>query len=165
MTVPSGPQPYVPYSGGTSPLRSLFTSTVQVTRLVPSFNDDGGMALAWAPIEEVPDPVLGQPSLLACRLEIGFTRPGKDQLAPLVAGRPPDRVGVAYYDLAADENGAPVVLAGDRLVCVAGPVAGTWEVRVTPDSAQDFAGGHHAEVQVIEVNASVSPAPFPGSPA
>lgn len=166
MGVPSGPQPYQPFPGGPSQLRALYSSVVQVTRLTPDFNDQGGMSLTWAPVTTVPDPVLGQPAMLACRLDIGFTRPGKDQPAPLVAGRPPDRVGVCYYDFATDGNGTPLVLAGDRLVCVSGPVAGTWEIRVTPDAAQDYIGGHHAEVQVIEVSQSLMPgsiAPFPGS--
>jgi hypothetical protein len=57
------------------------------------------------------------------------------------------------------------VLAGDRLRCVAGPVFGTFEIRVVPDPAQDYVGTHHIEVQVIEVAQALqpgSPTPFPG---
>jgi hypothetical protein len=49
---------------------------------------------------------------------------------------------------------------------VAGPVFGTFEMRVIPDVAQDYVGAHHVEVQVIEVSQSLqpgSPTPFPGS--
>ncbi len=159
--------PYQPFFPAPSAIRSLYTSVVSVTRLTPSFNDQGGMNLTWAPITGKPDPVLDQPALMACRLDIGFTRPGKDQLAPIVAGRPPDRVGVCYYDVVSDAiTGIPLVLAGDRLVCVSGPIFGTWEVRNIPDVAQDYTGGHHQEVQVIEVSQSLgpgSPTPFPGS--
>jgi hypothetical protein len=159
--------PYQPFVPAVSALRAMYTSVVQVTRLTPSLDGSGGMNLAWNPISAVPDPVLGQPALLACRLDIGFVRPGKDQLAPLVAGRPPDRVGVCYYDIASDSSGVPIVRAGDQLVCVQGPVFGTWQVRNVPDVAQNYPGGHHIEVQVIEVSQSLisgtTPMPFPGS--
>lgn len=157
--------PYQPFFPGLSSMRGLYVSTVQVTRLTPAFNDQGGMSMSWAPITGIPDVVINQPALMACRLDIGFLRPGKDQLAPLVAGRPPDRVGVCYYDIVSDANGIPVVQAGDQLVCVAGPIFGVWQIRNIPDVAQNYIGGHHIEVQVIEVSQSLgqsSPNVFPG---
>lgn len=162
---PSGAQPYVLPFTPPSAMRALYSSVVSVTRLTPALNDQGGMSMAWAAISAVPDLVLQQPALMSCRLDIGFTRPGKDQFAPLVAGRPPDRVGVCYYDPVTDSNGIPVVKAGDRLVCVSGPIFGSWEVRVVPDVAQNYIGAHHVEVQVIEVAQALgpgSPTPFPG---
>jgi hypothetical protein len=51
--------------------------------------------------------------------------------------------------------------------CVAGPIFGTFEVRLIPDVAQDLTGAHHAEVQVIECSQVLqqgSPTPFPGNP-
>lgn len=167
MGVPQGPaQPYVPFVPPPSPLRGLYTSLVQVTRLTPTLVAQGGMSVAWNPITAIPDRTLNQPGLMMCRLDIGFVRPGKDQFAPLVAGRPPDRVGVCYYDVVADSNGVPVVRAGDQLVCVSGPIFGTWQIRVIPDVAQNYIGGHHIEVQVIEVSQALgagSPMPFPGN--
>jgi hypothetical protein len=165
-SLPNGPNPYQPPVPGPSALRALYSSVVQVTRLTPSFNNQGGMGLTWQAISAVPDVILNQAGLMACRLDIGFLRPGKDQPAPLVAGRPPDRVGVCYYDPVSDAAGQPVVLAGDRLVCVSGPVIGTWELRNIPDPAVGFASTHHIEVQVIEVSqalAAGSITPFPGS--
>jgi hypothetical protein len=48
---------------------------------------------------------------------------------------------------------------------VAGPVFGTFEVRLIPEVAQDLTGAHHVETQVIEVSQMLkpgSPTPFPG---
>jgi hypothetical protein len=159
--------PYIPYAPGQSGIRMFYTSTCQVLRNDPQLNDMGAMNLGWIQVAAIVDPVLDVPGLLQCRLDLQFVRPGKDAPAPIVAGRAPDRVGVCYFDLAADGNGAPLVRAGDRLECVAGPVYGTFEIRVIPDVAQDLIGGHHIEVQVIECSQMLqpgSPTPFPGSP-
>jgi len=145
----------------------FYTSACQVLRNVPQLDDSGGMTLGWTPVTDIVDPELDQPGLLQCRLDLQLVRPGKDAPAPLAAGRAPDRVGVVFFDLAAGPDGAPLVRAGDRLECVAGPVYGTFEIRVVPDVAQDLTGGHHVEVQVIEVSQMLqpgSPTPFPGSP-
>lgn len=157
--------PYVPFTGPPSPLRYLYRSRVQVERLTPTLAAGGGMSLVWSPLSMIIDTTDDVPGYMWCRLDIGFLRRGKDVPAPLVAGRAPDRVGVAYYDLAADINGVPLVQAGDRLVCVAGPIFGTFEIRMVPEVAQDGVGGHHIEVQVIEVAKQTqpgSPTPFPG---
>ena len=143
--------PYVPNFGPPSQLRALYNSRVQVSRLVPTLTATGGMSLVWTTLTSVLDPTEDLPGYMSCRLDIGFIRPGKDQPAPLVAGRAPDRVGVVYYDPAVDANGVPLVLAGDRMLCVSGPIFGTFEIRIVPEVAQDFTGAHHVEVQVIEV--------------
>ena len=124
------------------------------------------MAVSWAAITDIVDVILDQPGMLGCRLAVGYLRPGKDQLPPLVAGRPQDRVAVCAYDPLTDMNGVPLVKAGDRLLCVSGPISGTWELRNIPDQIQGYNGAAHAEVQVIEVAAQSlpgSPTPFPGS--
>lgn len=157
--------PYIPFTGPPSPLRSLYRSKVQVLRLSPALNSSGGMSVSWAPLTGILDLTLDQPGYMWCRLDIGFMRPGKDVPAPLVAGRAPDRVGVAYYDMVADASGVPLVQANDRLLCVQGPITGMFEVRMIPEVAQDFVGGHHIEVQVIEVARQTQPGsvtPFPG---
>lgn len=158
--------PYVPWTPGQG-LRMFYSSTCRVLRNVPQMEAGGGMVLGWNPVTDIVDPVLDQSGLLQCRLDLHLVRPGKDAPAPLVAGRAPDRVGVAFFDLAPGPSGAPLVLAGDRLECVAGPIFGTFDIRVIPDVAQDLVGGHHIEVQVIEVSQMLqpgSPTPFPGSP-
>jgi hypothetical protein len=165
MTTPYSP--YLPYAPGQG-LRMFYLTTAQVLRLDPVLGAGGGMSLAWNPVQSIVDPILNQPGLLGCRLDLTFIRPGKDQPAPIVAGRAPDRVGVCYFDLTADANGAPLVKAGDRLHCVSGPIFGTFELRLVPDVAQDLLGAHHIETQVIEVSQMLtpgSPTPFPGSPA
>lgn len=157
--------PYTPYSGPPTPLRSLYRSRVQVLRLSPSLTPSGGMSVSWGPLTSILDRTLDEPGYMWCRLDIGFLRPGRDAPAPLVAGRAPDRVGVCYFDPVTGSSGATLVQAGDRLVCVEGPVAGTWEIRVPPDAALDYAGVHHVEVQVMEVARQAQPGsvtPFPG---
>jgi hypothetical protein len=159
------PQPYAPFAP-TSVLRMFYTSTCQVLRMDPTFGAAGGMTFSWDPVETIVDPVLSVPGLLQCRLDLTFLRPGKDQPAPIVAGRAPDRVGVCYFDLTSDPSGAPLVKAADRLQCVAGPIFGTFEIRLIPDVAQDLTGAHHVEVQVVEVAQQLkqgSPTPYPGS--
>lgn len=157
--------PYKLNFGPPGPLRNLYHSRVQVQRLVPTLGAGGGMNLAWSPLSQQIDATEQTPGYMWCRLEIGFLRPGKDQFAPLVAGRAPDRIGVAYYDPVTDINGVPLVQAGDRFLCVAGPIYGMFEVRMVPDVAQDLIGAHHIEVQVIEVAKQTqagSLTPFPG---
>jgi hypothetical protein len=163
----TSPLPYSRFAPGQAGMRMFYTSTCQVRRSTQTLGAGGGMTLGWGPVNSVVDPILGKPGLLQCRLDLLFVRPGKDQPAPMVAGRAPDRVGVCYYDLAVDpDTNIPLVLAGDRLQCVAGPIFGTFEIRPIPDVAQDMIGGHHVEVQVIEVSQQLkpgSPTPFPGS--
>jgi hypothetical protein len=160
------PLPYTAFAPGAG-LRMFYTSTCKVLRAAETMTDGGAMVLSWNPVTTKIDPGLTQPGLLQCRLDLTFVRPGKDQPAPLVAGRAPDRTGVCYFDLGADQvTGIPYVLAGDRLLCVAGPIFGTFEIRPIPDVAQDMIGAHHVEVQVIEVSQMIrqgSPQPFPGS--
>jgi hypothetical protein len=144
----------------------FYTSVCQVLRLDPSLGATGGLTFAWPAVEAVVDPVLDQPGLLQCRLDLTFLRPGKDQPAPIVAGRAPDRTGVCYFGLAHDSNGAPLVKAGDRLLCKSGPIFGTFEIRLIPDVAQDMIGAHHIETQIVEVSQMLkpgSPTPYPGS--
>jgi hypothetical protein len=163
----SGPTPYVPFAPGQAGLRMFYSSTCQVLRLDRALGAGGGMTFAWDAVDTIVDPVLNQPGLLQCRLDMTFLRPGKDQPAPMVAGRAPDRVGVCYFDLATDADGVPLVLAGDRLRCVAGPIYGTFEVKLIPDVAIDLIGAHHVETQVSEVSQMLkpgSPTPFPGAP-
>lgn len=146
-------------------MRALFRSKVQVLRLSPSLTAQGGMSVSWSPLTSIIDRTLDQPGYMWCRLDLGFIRPGKDQPAPLVAGRAPDRVGVCYYDPVTDASGVPLVQANDRLTCVQGPVAGVFEIRLVPDVALDLIGAHHIEVQVIEVAKQAQPGsvtPFPG---
>lgn len=159
------PQPYVPFAP-TTVLRMFYTSVCQVLRLNPALSAGGGMSFTWDPLTAVVDSYLNEPGLLQCRLDLTFLRPGKDQPAPVVAGRAPDRTGVCYFDLYAGADGVPLVKAGDRLTCVSGPIFGTFEIRLIPDVAQSLTGAHHIEVQVVEVSQMLkpgSPTPFPGS--
>jgi hypothetical protein len=156
--------PYQPYQP-LSPVRGLYSSVVQVMRLTPTLNAGFGMSVAWGVIPDVVDPILDAPGLLACRLAVGFLRPGKDQPPPIVAGRPQDRVALMYFDMMTTPTGVPLVKAGDRFLCVSGPISGTWEMRNIADQLQGYHGAAHCEIQVIEVaaqSAPGTPTPFPG---
>jgi hypothetical protein len=157
MTMPLPYQPFAPGQG----MRMFYTSTCQVLRLNPSLGSGGGMSFTWDQVDTVVDRYLNVPGLLQCRLDLTFLRPGKDQPAPVVAGRAPDRTGVCYFDLTADDTGAPLVKAGDRLQCVQGPIFGTFEIRLIPDVAQSMIGAHHIEVQVTEVSQMLKPGTSP----
>lgn len=156
--------PYQPFQQISS-IRGLYSSVVQVIRLTPVMNAEFGMSISWSQVSDVVDVILGQPGLLQCRLAIGELRPGKDQLPPLVAGRPQDRFGVVYYDPVVSTTGVPLVKAGDRFLCVSGPISGMFEMRNVPDQLQSFSTAAHCEAQVVEVSAqsgSGSSTPFPG---
>lgn len=161
MTTPTPYQPYQPIS----PARGMYNSVVQVLRLTPVMNADFGMSVSWAAVSDIVDVIQDQPGMLQCRLSIGYLRPGKDQLPPIVAGRPQDRYGVVYFDPVTDPAGIPLVKAGDRFLCVSGPISGTWEMRNIPDQLQGYRGAAHCEAQVVEVAAQSgpgTPTPFPG---
>lgn len=162
MTTP--PEPYVPVVP-LNPMRALYTSVCNVLRITPVLDDGGSMSVSWAQLTAIVDPYVALPGQIACRLDLGFIRRGIDMPMPLVAGRAPDRVGVAFFDCMTDINGLPLVLAGDRLQCVSGPITGIFDIRQVPDVAQQFTGAHHVEVQVIEVSQALQQGgqmPFPG---
>jgi hypothetical protein len=161
------PEPYVPYAPLQGSMRALYPSMGQVSRLTPVLEATGGMSVSWQDVSDVLDPFLGTPGQFMCRADLGFVRRGVDQPMPLTAGRAPDRVGVLFFSMATDPaTGMPLILSGDRVTMVTGPVFGVFEIRVVPDVAQDFVGAHHCEVQIVEVSQALqpgSPMPFPGS--
>lgn len=136
-----------PITMGPSAIRHLYASTVEVLERVVVDSSTG--ASQWVVRDEVLDS-LQPPGRMRCRLDLGFVRPGKDQLPAPVAGRAVDRIGVLFCDA------TPNLRAGDRVRCVEGDVTGTFEVRVVPDVAQALAVGHHIEVQVVEVAQSLA---------
>lgn len=158
--------PFTPRIPPPGPQRALYRSVASVQRLVPAFLDTGSMSVSWQEITDMIDPYFGVPGRMQCRLDLQFTRPGKDAPMPLVAGRAPDRVGLLFFDPFPDDQGRLLVKSGDRIVMVTGPVFGTFEMRQVPEPAQDFIGSHHIETQVVEVSQaldSASTTPFPGS--
>ena len=157
--------PYVPAVAG-SPARAFYRSVAQVLRLQPVVQPGGGMSVSWAPLSAILDPYLNIPGQLACRLDLQWTRRGKDAPMPLVAGRAPDRVGVLFYDMPVDVNGLPLLKAGDRYELISGPLVGTFEMRQVPEAAQDFLGAQHCENQVTETSQALQPGsytPFGGN--
>lgn len=132
-------------------MRHLYNCRAEVFRLNVDVVD-GLATQTWQKLDDIVDPYLGVPGELMCRVDWIFQRPGKDQLAPLVAGRAPDRVGVMFLDPTTE------IRAGDRFHALLGPVQGNWEIRVMPDPAQAYGMlAHHLEVQVIEVAQNFRP--------
>jgi len=164
MTTP--PEPFTPKIPPPGPQRALYRSVVQVMRLTPAFVPGGSMSVSWGVIPDMVDPYWGVPGQMQCRLDLQFTRPGKDVQMPLVAGRAPDRVGLLFFDLVPDDQGRLLIKAGDRIVMVSGPVTGTFQLNQIPEPAQDYIGAHHGETQVVEVSQALEPGsltPFPGA--
>lgn len=114
----------------------LFSSTVKIQRSQLTVVD-GQAIMDWV---DQPSPLQS----VKCRLDLNFLRPGKDQPPAQEAGRAPDRIGVMFM------SASIPIKAGDRLVTLAGPVTGTFDIRVIPDIALDYSTGHHIEVQITE---------------
>lgn len=136
-------------------MRHLFNSRVEVLRLAGEMRH-GSPRMEWSQIHAIVDPFLGRPGEMMCRIDLGFQRIGKDAPMPVAAGRAPDRIGVMCF------TATNLLLAGDRVRCIAGPVHGTFEIRTIPDPAIGFSAMHHMEVQVVEVAQSVV-GKFPGA--
>lgn len=115
----------------------LFSSTVKVQRLTKSVQD--GMA-----VTEWKDVTTSPLSRFKCRLDLNFLRPGKDAPPAYEAGVAPDRIGVMFC------RASVPLRAGDRIVTVAGPVEGVFDIKTIPDVAINFSSGHHIEVQIVE---------------
>lgn len=137
-------------AGVTSFMRPLYDTRVRVLRRQVVTEHAGSARESWPAIPDVPDVTWGVPGEMWCRLALRFLRRGKDQPPPVVAGRAPDRIGVLYCDV------TPHLRAGDRVRCVQGPIAGTFELRVAPDLSPDLFTVHHLEVQVIETAQSLA---------
>lgn len=156
--------PYQPFAT-TSPLRAHYQSLVQVLRLKMKVSN-GTPNLTWFVLPDVIDPYVDIPGQMMCRLDLGFIK-RTDMPMPVTAGRAPDRTGTLFFDAAIDPStGAPFVLAGDRIQCLAGPITGVFEIRAIPTAAVSITGSHHIEIQVFEVSQSIakgSQTPFPGS--
>lgn len=113
----------------------LFSSTVKVQR-VQKTRVDGVAVTTWVD-QEAPL------SAVKCRLDLNFLRPGKDVPATIEAGTAPDRIGVMFCRKVG-------LKAGDRIVTIAGPVTGVFDIKSIPDDALDFSAAHHVEVQIVE---------------
>ncbi len=136
-------------------MRHLYNCRVEILQLSGGLVH-GTPTLTWAVINDIPDPILGVPGQMMCRMSMGVVRPGKDAPMAIVAGRAPDRVAVMYFDP------TDAVKAGQRVHILDGPFGGTFEIRAAPDVAVMGATAHHMEVQVIETSQSPHGA-FPGA--
>lgn len=123
-------------------MEHLFNSKVRILRLQRRMKN----GRAYNEYVEVPK------SVVSCRLDLQFIRPGKDAPPPATAGKAADRFGVCFMSVEAP------VRAGDLLECVPNdmgvlPVRGRFEVGEIPDHVQAYSTAHHLEFQVVEVAA------------
>lgn len=131
-------------------MRHLFNSVVKAERTALT-QVDGIRDVNWVPAGGDADE-LAMLSWIPCRLDLQFVRVGKDAPVAIQAGQAPERFGILFCG---DEY-YRVLKAGMRLVTIPNaigeePIKGIFDLRAIPDLAQDFARGHHIEVQVFEV--------------
>ena len=136
-------------------MRHLLNSVVRVEEMIDGRDEDGIQTTSWRPVSE--------PSLqrLPCRIDLNFTRPGKDAPQPVNAGATPDRIALMFC------MPNPHLKAGHRIVTIPNvqgkePIQGTFEIRSIPDVALGWSDAHHIEVQITEVASEVREALFPG---
>jgi hypothetical protein len=126
-------------------MRHLFASRVEVLESVTDVVD-GARMQTWQKSSATFDPTCA-PGEMKCRLDLIFLRAGKDQPAPIVAGRSPDRTGVLYCSYTSALQGGQIIKV------IEGPYKdASFLLKMRPDEAQAFSGTHHIEVQVFEVN-------------
>jgi hypothetical protein len=126
-------------------MRHLFPSTVEILESITAIVD-GARVQTWAKSTKKFD-TLQPPGQMKCRLDLIFLRPNKDQPAPIVAGRSPDRTGVLFC------SNTPSLQGGQIIHVISGPYTGSYFLlKAIPDQAQNYSGSHHIEVQVFETN-------------
>jgi hypothetical protein len=131
-------------------MQHLFNSVFRVERMQLTVSD-GQATMDWAQAHD-DDPQLDwMLANLKGRLDLLFTRPGKDAPPAVEAGRAQDRMGILFT------YGYAPIKAGDRLVAIPDArgrieVDGTFDIRAIPDKAIDYSSAHHIEVQVFETN-------------
>lgn len=97
---------------------------------------DGASAYVWSPVK----------TNVRLRIDLSFTRRGKDPTWSPETGRIEDRTGVAFF--MPDEDVRP----GDRVKLTAGGLTGTFELKGALDPVMGRRGRvHHIEVGVEEV--------------
>lgn len=123
-------------------MRHLYSSKVRVIHLVSDIQA-GAATTEWQTRTEILDPYC-EPGYMWCRIDLQFVRLGRDQLVFTNEGVMPDRFGTLYNDP------TDFLDKGNKIVCVEGPVSGTFEINAKPDLIQNYRIIHHSEVQIVE---------------
>lgn len=116
-------------------LKSLMSHRCDLYDLV-STDNDGSPVTRYQKVN--PKPV-------RCRIDLTFTRPGKDSLWMGTAARVEDRMGVMFFMLDTP------IKAGMRIVMTRGP-EGIFQLKGSIDPVAGFVKGSHLEVGVMEVS-------------
>lgn len=125
-------------------MRHLYNTRVEILEATTEIVD-GARVQSWAKSTDKFD-FMSAPGEMQCRLDLIFLRPGKDQPAPITAGRTPDRTGIMFCEYTTALKG------GQIIKCIAGPDTGSsFLIKMRPDAAQGFSAAHHIEVQVFEI--------------
>lgn len=104
---------------------------------IVSTDNDGSPLASYQKINDRP---------IRCRVDLSFSRPGKDSLWMGTAARVEDRMGVMFFMLDAP------LKAGMRAVMTKGPVEGVFQLKGSIDVVAGFNTGSHIEVGVMEVS-------------
>jgi len=131
-------------------LRGSYSSIVEVYRNTKGMLN-GAPSYSFQPLTTIIDSTYLVPGQMACRLDLGWLKPGAQAPEPVEAGMPMPRVGTLFFDLL--DDGTMPLLANDHLKVLSGPITGIFQLRIIPEPAQDIIGiALHAEVQVVEVS-------------
>lgn len=125
----------------------FYKSRIAVFRPDPKI-ELGKLVTAWVQVNTVYDSRL-RPGEFLGFMDLFFLRPFKDlPPASQQGGYTPLRTGVLFCGPKCD-----TLRPGDRLKCIAGPVKGTFEIKVIPDAVVNILTGQidHTEVQVFEL--------------
>lgn len=115
--------------------QALLSHRCDIYDLVSNDND-GSPITSYQKINDRPVP---------CRLDLQFSRQGKDSLWMGTAARTEDRMGVMFFNL-----NAPIKV-GVRVVMLKGP-EGSFQLKGSIDEAMGFKKPSHLEVGVMEVS-------------
>lgn len=129
-------------------MEHLFASKVQLLRPTQSFVN-GQMRVSWDPVSVKVGRKMRTEFYMRIDLTFQPARPGQ----PLVieAGTTPDREGTGWANPQVGMQMKP----GDRVLCVGGPITGTFSIEDMPDQVGDFDTLHHIEVGLKEVAQAV----------
>ena len=115
--------------------KGLLNHRCDIYDLVTS-DDSGSPITSYMKINDKP---------VRCRLDLTFTRPGKDSNWMVAADRPDDRLGVMFLG-----KDAPIKV-GVRIVMLRGP-QGAFQIKSGIDEIWDYDSFSHYEVGVAEIS-------------
>lgn len=132
-----------------STIRTSYASLVKILRNERGAPINGSPTYVWNNPQIVFDEDLNVPGQMLCRIDLQWIRPGTMIPAAYEIGAPIPRRGTLLFDTTYDDK--ILIQAGDKIQTIAGPVEGTFSLRIKPEPAIDAIGViDHAEVEIVE---------------